>query len=170
MRDAPRLGLVAAPLPLVAAYVQPLTGVRVFLILIEAEAILKNGIALTDVKTFVGSDSGAKFVQTLAVRSLFVPLGASCFVPWGWYCIPLYYKPSPLDEKPPPLRWMHLLHVPYVAAESLPADCAVWTAMADFDTDFLTTKAPRGRMWEERKESFAEMLKEAKVIQARKAG
>ena len=75
MRDAPRLGLAAAPLPLVAAYVQPLTGVRVFLILIEAEAILKNGIALTDVKTFVGSDSGAKFVQTPAIRSLFVPLG-----------------------------------------------------------------------------------------------
>ncbi len=117
MRDAPRLGLVAAPLPLVATYVQPLTGVRVFLILIDAEAILKNGIALTDVKTFVGSDSGAKFVQTLAIRSLFGPLGASCFVPWGWYFIPLYYRPSPLNEKPPSLRWMHLLHVPYVAAE-----------------------------------------------------
>ena len=114
----------------------------------------------------MGGGSGAsvaKFVQTLAVRILFVPLGASCFVPWGWYCIPLYYKPSPLNEKPPPLRWMHLLHVPYVAAESLPADCAVWTAMADFDTDFLTTKALK------RKEGFAEMLKEAKEIQARKA-
>ena len=112
MRDAPRLGLAAGPLPLVAAYVRPLTGVGVFLILVQAEAILKNGIALTDVKTFVGIDSGARFVQTPAVRTLFVPLGASCFVPWGWYCIPLYYNPDPLQR------------------EGLPADCAVWAAMA----------------------------------------
>ena len=47
----------------------------------------------------MGGGSGAsvaKFVQTLAVRILFVPLGASCFVPWGWYCIPLYYNPANL--------------------------------------------------------------------------
>ena len=97
MRDAPRLGLVAAPLPLVAAYVQPLTGVGVFLILIEAEAILKNGIALTDVKTFVGSDSGGEARPDACRQDSLRAAGGQLLRPVGMVLHPALLQPRPLQ-------------------------------------------------------------------------
>ena len=110
-RDVPRLGAAAMALPTVANFSTTLAE-PMFMLMLEAKEILGQGISLVDIKAFLGTESGAKFLASDSAKLLFLPRQATVYMPFGWYAIPLYYTWKDQPKKSP--TFTHALHVPVI--------------------------------------------------------
>lgn len=83
-----RFGAHGFPLPGIGAVVAPVTD-GCYLLLIECEPILKQGITLNDVMAFFESDNGISHLDSGSVKLVELQKGQVCWVPFGWMPVPL---------------------------------------------------------------------------------
>lgn len=88
-----RFGAHAFPLPGVGSFVSPASA-GCFLLVLECEPILKQGITLPDAMAFFESENGVAHLGSGSVKLVALQQGRRCWVPFGWIAIPLGWSPG----------------------------------------------------------------------------
>jgi hypothetical protein len=148
-KDAPRFGPSAFPLPIVGCYISPMSA-NMIVLLYNVKEILKQGITLNDIKSFLGTPSGSIFLKSENTRAVFLPVGSTLHVPWGWLPQPLYYNPAPKNEKVD--SCLHFLHVP-VISQSLAQSIDKQVLKAASTSIEAHLKTCTAQFWKERSEA-----------------
>ena len=150
VRDVPRFGAQAWPLPTVGSFTLPATS-DLFVVSISAKAILDQGIALSDVKGLLGTSTGDKLL-TDAAHVVYLPKGSAYYTPWGYVNVPIYYTAANRSDKTMP-QWTHAVHVPMMDLDLAQAiDPEVLTAANSMIHSHLLAKT--GQLWAARKEAW----------------
>ncbi|CAK0877808.1 unnamed protein product, partial [Prorocentrum cordatum] len=115
VRNALRLGAMAAPLPAFSCFMSPLNE-SMFVLMYDVAEIISQGIVLKDILTFLKSSSGEAFLKSKHAVCVYLPKHYVLFVPSGFYVQPVFYHPGPRNQKIDP-NWLHYLHVPFLDTE-----------------------------------------------------
>ena len=121
----------------------------------SAKRILRQGIGLSDVRSFYGTDSGKSLFGDDDGRVVFVPEKACLYAPWGWLVTPIYFNGVARSEKVE--NWRHFMQVPCVEASAAShVDIDVMRATRSYLMGHMTTLT--ASMWVERQAAVEELF------------
>eukprot|EP00959_Pyramimonas_sp_CCMP1952_P241906 5056378-Pyramimonas_sp.AAC.1 len=150
-RNSLRLGPAAPPLPVAAFFASPLSQ-DIFFIFWNAEAILRQGISLTDVKAFLSGESAEEFMtDSENVICIYAPKHSVIYVPWGWIPQPIYYYPGCRNKEVD--AWQFILHIPQiVTADAAKMSDELKKAANHMNMSYVSTLTQS--QWKERKAAW----------------
>jgi hypothetical protein len=159
-----RYGAGATPLPGVGCLIWPGTLASHYVLLLPVKPILANGIALRDVKSFLETESGLKFLKDHCVVVPFA-IGAVLYVPYGYVYLPLFYDTASTEgslktmkNKKKELTFdTHLVFSIFAPQLAKDLDLDVWTAIVS-STMEVFSKKPADKLWVGRKSYYDTFL------------
>lgn len=155
------------PLPGLGALVLPVSeGVKHTFLSAPYEELLKCGIALPDLQTFLGTDSGVKFAEAHLVQTKLC-VGTAMWLPPGWFALPLACDLRPQgndatekDEDDPVEKGVGMAVVLSVFAQDWCSSVGeTWKQIARMNNDHLESVSEK-RIWTSRVACFQKFAKE----------
>jgi len=130
-----------------------------FYLIIDVVKVIKQGIVLPDIASFLGSSSGQDFIKKEGILIYMEP-DTYLWTPWGCLSIPLYFS---MDMQPDRMSWQHVWALSHYASALVAEDKldpAVTAAIIKYSKDHYL--AGDTRMFQQRGQylaAFEESLK-----------